>query len=54
MVAMADLEAPDRVLVKDLHPPVLVASRVRAGISMTSLTRMASGSHPKVIPLGIE
>jgi hypothetical protein len=55
IIAMADQEVPDQGLVmQDLHHPVPAASHVRAGISMISSTRMASGSHLKVILLGIE
>jgi hypothetical protein len=54
MVAMADQEVLDQDLVRpDRQHPVLAAFRIRAGISMISSTRMAYGSHLKVILLGI-
>jgi hypothetical protein len=55
MVAMADQEVPDLdLVVEDPRPQAPAASHVRAGTSMISSTRMASGSHLKVILLGIE
>jgi hypothetical protein len=55
MVAMADQEVPDQdLVVEDLRHQALAASHIRAGISMISLIRMASGNHLKVILLGIK
>jgi hypothetical protein len=55
IIAMEDQEVPDQDLVtQDLHHPVPAAFHIRAGISMISSTRMASGSHLKVILLGIK